>query len=60
MDNKTIAFARDNAQLSSLLMGHIVLPDKEGVLLRNCRVIRQFHGIQTPVNSPGEYYRSEF
>ncbi|EHV03289.1 hypothetical protein ECEC1735_4672 [Escherichia coli EC1735] len=45
MDNKTIAFARDNAQLSSLLMGHIVLPDKEGVLLRNCRVIRQFHGI---------------
>ena len=35
MDNKAIAFARDNAQLSSLLMGYIVLPDKEGVLLRN-------------------------
>ena len=45
MDNKAISFARGNAQRSSLLMGHIVLPDKEGVLLRICRDTRQFHGI---------------
>ena len=35
MDNKAISFTRGNAQRSSLLMGHIVLPDKEGVLLLN-------------------------
>ena len=60
MDNKIISFVRENAQHSSLQTWRTTLPDKEGVLLRICRDTRQFHGIETPVNSPGEYYRSEF
>ncbi|OSL96721.1 hypothetical protein EBCG_03225 [Escherichia marmotae] len=35
MDNKIIAFAKDNAQHSSLQTWCTTLPDKEGVLLRN-------------------------
>ena len=44
MDNKAISFTRGNAQRSSLLMGHIVLPDKEGVLLRFAEIPGNFMG----------------